>query len=380
MTPSSGCNLIEWIEYNIILGFDQIYITDDCSIDQTNLMAILTYYESINITTIIKSYTDYSECKSYRPNEGLTYKKMLFGLKAKENCEWITNIDYDEYITFYDIHINNINNYLTTFPYPFIRMPWWVYGNNGFEIKPRKLIIEAYYQSSMEYGPKYIKTIAQTNYFKSFHSPHIPKLYDSDVNNPMKIINHHTRKIPSVIPRNTSLNNKYWVNGPHQEEMKLINIEKITKKKTLLYSNIIFDNNTNLYDDNNSNNLILMYIPNTEIFIKHYKYLSYEEYISQRAKTYTLPNGRKNYWSVNPRLHWETGNNTKYKSIYKIKYDNYTRYNITYNEIETNIADTFTDKMITLLKIALKHRLNDMKFNNNNNIYNILKRDCYFIN
>lgn len=376
MISSSGCNLLEWIEYNILLGFNQIYITDDCSIDQSNILPILQYYESIGIVTIIKSYNDYIECQKYRPNEGRTYKRMLFGAKAKQNCVWITNIDYDEYITFYDIKNHNINDYLSTYPYNFIRMPWFVYGNQGYEHKPKKLIIDTYFHGTME-KPRYIKTIAVADAIKNFQSPHLPNLYDHDINTPMKRINFQRKTLPTGIPNNSTLNNKYWINGCHNDEMKLVPIEQVTMKKVIINS-VTIDTNSNetynnmLYRDSitlDKNTSI--YIPATEIFIKHYKYLSWDEYRLQRAGTSTLPNGRHNYFADNPRSLWEKGNN----SIYKQTEDN----TVKYYEIDTNIAIPYTAKMITLLKKAINKRIQDMKSKNTNNIHDIIKRDCSFI-
>ena len=383
MISTSGCNLLEWIEYNIILGFNQIYITDDCSIDQSNILPILQYYESLGIVTIIKSYNNYIECQQYRPNEGRTYKRMLFGAKAKQNCVWITNIDYDEYITFYDVKNDNINDYLATYPYNFIRMPWFVFGNQGYEQKPNKLIIDAYFSGSME-KPRYIKTIAVSDAIKNFQSPHLPNLYDNDVNTPMKRVNFKRKTLPSGIP-NSTLNNKYWINGCHNDEMKLVPIEQATMKKVVLNTAVFDKYSNNSYDDMYRNSITLdknttIYIPATEIFIKHYKYLSWDEYRLQRAGTATLPNGRHNYFADNPRSLWEKGNNTIYKQIDKNNKISETTYTVKYYEIDTNIALSYTAKMITLLRKAINKRIQDMKLiKNTNNIYDIIKRDCHFI-
>ena len=392
MITSSTCNVIEWIEYNIILGFDHIYITDDCSQSSSNLIQILMHYESQGYITIIRSYNDYIECKKYKPNEGQTYKRMFFGARAKENCEWVTNIDYDEYITFYDAHYNNINHYLSSYPYPYIRMPWFVYNNYGYESKPHKLILDSYYSGSME-KPRYIKTMTIADAVKNFQSPHLPNLHHHDINSPLKKRGNFQRTTePSGVPNNTLLNNKYWINGCHNEEMKQVHIEKVTTKKTLIntltetykqmnetYNNETYNNYryNNIYrnsiplDDNTT-----VYIPATEIFIKHYKYLSWEEYKLQRAATPTLPNGRTNYWKDNARAGWEKGNKTIYHRIKDIEnHENYTIFTVQYYEIDINIAPLFSSKMITLLTKGINKRIKEMK---TNTIYNNLLRDCHF--
>ena len=385
MITSSTCNVIEWIEYNIILGFDHIYITDDCSPSTSNLLPILMHYESQGYITIIKSYNDYIECQKYRPNEGQTYKRMFFGAKAKENCVWVTNIDYDEYITFYDARYNNINNYLSSYPYPYIRMPWFVYNNYGYELKPKKYLLDAYYSGSME-KPRYIKTMTISDAVKNFQSPHLPNLNNHDVNGPLKRINFQRATEPSGIPNNTFLNNKYWINGCHNEEMKQVHIEKVATKKTLIntitekaYNNQMNETYNNNYRYRNSMPLdsnTTIYIPATEIFIKHYKYLSWEEYKLQRAATPTLPNGRSNYWKDNPRVGWEKGNKTIYHQIKDIEnHKNYTVLTIQYYEIDTNIATLFSSKMVTLLSKGINKRMKEMK---TNNIYNNMLNDCHF--
>jgi len=393
MITSSTCNVIEWIEYNIILGFDHIYITDDCSPSSSNLIQILMHYESQGYITIIKSYNDYIECEKYKPNEGRTYKRMFFGARAKENCEWITNIDYDEYITFYDAHYNNINNYLLSYPYPYIRMPWFVYNNYGYESKPNKLLLDSYYSGSME-KPRYIKTMTIADAVKNFQSPHLPNLYNHDVNSPLKKRVHIQRSTePSGVPNNTLLNNKYWINGCHNEEMKQVNIEKVTTKKTLINTltetyykqmNETYNNETyNNYRYNNIyrnsiplDNNTTVYIPATEIFIKHFKYLSWEEYKLQRASTPTLPNGRYNYWKDNARAGWGKGNKTIYHNIKDIEHhENYTIFKVQYYEIDINIATLFSSKMITLLTKGIDKRIKEMKINNT---YNNILKDCHF--
>ena len=127
MSTSLSCNLIEWIEYHVLLGVNHFYITDDCSLE-SNVLHALLFYEKLGLVTLITSFHhDRTECKQYIPNEGKVYKRMFD--KARNDCEWVANMDFDEYITFwkYNERYLNLTTYLDQYPLSFVRLPWWVY-------------------------------------------------------------------------------------------------------------------------------------------------------------------------------------------------------------------------------------------------------------
>lgn len=163
-------------------------------------------------------------------------------------------------------------------------MPWFIYNNYGYESKPKQLLLEAYQSGSMM-KPRYIKTIAITDTIKNFGSPHLPNLHNNDYDQPLKRVNYQRQKtLPSGIPNITI--NKFWINGCHKDEMKEVPIKTIVINKKLINTITITTNNT--YNDLNTvllDNTTTIFIPSTEIFLKHYKYLSWDEYKGQRAGT-----------------------------------------------------------------------------------------------
>lgn len=90
--------LKDWIEYHAtIVGYNNIYIVDNCSVDNTH--NILKYYEKLGIT-VIYNYPDYC-------NKGIYLSEIM--CREKINCKFLIPIDGDEFIALRD----NNNNIIT---------------------------------------------------------------------------------------------------------------------------------------------------------------------------------------------------------------------------------------------------------------------------
>lgn len=372
MTSTSVCNLVEWIEYNLELGVNHIYLTDDCSTLTEGLHAIVGHYQALGVLTMIKSYEEHSDCATYTPNEGATYRRMFFpkeklldGGNARDHCQWIMNLDYDEYITFwrYDdpLHKNNLAYYLKSYPYSFVRLPWWVMKNGNHEARPQGVVTEAYLGGSLE-KPWYIKTIALAKDIANFQNPHWPQVHQNMSS--LALVN-TSRPLRRGVPRGsgmTVLQYTAW-NTLHDEEKSIITIPVTPnrgggggvsargKGRQMMSQRVTLQ----------------IPVPDTEMFLKHYKYLSWEEFRLQRASTPTLPNGRTNYWSRGGRQLWEKGNST----------GSGVRRHLGGGEI--NIAAEFTGNMTVRLKDALARRYKYLG-NDASPAYRraqrLLKRDC----
>ena len=306
MTPSSGCNVLEWLEYHLALGVDHFWVTDDCSRTPGNLLPLLSHYQTLGRVTLVTPYTRPQDCADYRPNEGATYRRMFFANRAREQCEWIVNLDYDEYVTFWAwgdvLHNNSLPHYLAAHAFSFLRLPWWVLGNQGHEAKPRGLVLESYTAGSLE-RPRYVKTIARVSDIVNFQSPHLPQPSPSLSNvSLLSTSRHPARALPPGVPRDpnmTVLRYTAW-NTLHDEEKTLATLPLLPTRALA----------PSAPSAPPAPSTIVLPVPATEIFLKHYKYLSWEEFVKQRAATPTLPNGRTNYWSLDARAVWERGNSS----------------------------------------------------------------------
>jgi len=303
--------MVEWIEYHSYLGIDQIFITDDCSPDKTNLPSILRHYERRGLVTPLRS-----QCgTSYVPNEGDTYRKMLFspGSKAISQCEWIMNLDYDEYVTFnrqddgMKSQEGSLARFVRSYPLPFIRLPWWVMGNYGFEKRPLGLVIENYMTGAMT-KPRYIKTIARVGEIETFSNPHFPRPRSNITSLPLKSMLSdlrldETHPLLEGVPLHLSVGRFVEWNTLHDAEKKIVALSPLDPKRAA---------GSSTSSSSSSDRKVKVMVPGTLLFIKHFKYLSWEEYLLQRASTPTLPNGRVNYWGgKDARKTWEKGNNTQ---------------------------------------------------------------------
>lgn len=277
MTPSSGCNLLEWLEYHLRLGVDHFWVTDDCSPPSgaSTLLPILAHYQALGAVTLVKSYTSPADCLAYRPDEGKTYRKMFSTARAREQCDWMLNLDYDEYLTWWRwgdaLHAQSLRTYLTAYPYSFVRLPWWVLGNFGHEAKPAALVIESYQAGSLE-RPRYVKTIARVADIVSFQSPHLPQPAESVAN--LTLLSTLRLRVsagfisprvgpPPGTPQEPSMTiHRYaaW-NTLHEEEKVLMALPLLDHRGGRRGEML---------------GQVSVPVPATELFVKHYKYLSWE--------------------------------------------------------------------------------------------------------
>lgn len=352
MTASSGCNMLEWIEYHTYLGVDQFFITDDCSPDKTNLPSILRHYQGRGLVTPLWSSS--RNCNSYVPNEGDTYRRMLFppGGNAMSKCQWIMNLDYDEYVTFYhqdagSLQQGSLARFVNTYPLPFIRLPWWVMGNYGHEKRPAGMMIDNYLTGAMT-KPRYIKTIARVDDIETFSNPHFPRPRSNITSLSLKSMLSdprldETHPLLVGVPLHLSVGRFVEWNTLHDAERKLIAFAQRDSKSRAVVASWSREKK------------VKVMVPGTALFIKHFKHLSWEEYLLQRASTPTLPNGRINYWGgKDARTTWEKGNNSQ---IFLVATGGKGKESGG-NYFDINIAESFTANMShQLSKIIAEKKL-----------------------
>ena len=231
------------------------------------------------------------KCSNHFPDENALFAKMFQHLESK--CEWIIVIDMDEFITF-DMNdvssFTSITKILKTTVDPLIRLPWWNMGSENKTETPTGLIVDSYHRGTLQ--PGHLKTIAKSNHIRTWEHSLFPFF-----------------KNGTDILSNQMTLKQYGEYGQlHDSEM--------------------FSFTSNHFS---------IQLPRSQIFLKHYMFLSWNEFVQQRSNGTRLSNsGNKenNIWAENPRDKWVGG--------YWTTNDNY------------NIGVKFTKHISNLTHIALK--------------------------
>jgi hypothetical protein len=162
--------LAEWLEYHTLIGVEQVFLADDCSDDNGQTRLVLELYERAGLVT---GYTKlpFNDCVNRRPNGERLYSHVV--KDAKEQCEWIGAMDVDEYLTLQeDLYSGTLHSLLDESILPVIRMPWVLMGSDGHETAPPGLVIEGFANAGPT-GPM-IKTLVKSNIIVDWEFSHWP--------------------------------------------------------------------------------------------------------------------------------------------------------------------------------------------------------------
>lgn len=168
--------LNEWICYNVLLGFDHIYIYDDRSIIPVNdTLSFLPEKFKKHVTVfrinddVFNEYKDESIRKEYNINK----QKYLMNYFLKNHVgvsKWCAFIDVDEFIELkYD---TNINTFLLDYDdEDAIVLPYISYGTSYFIDQPKGLIVDNFTRHNDKYQPlgKTICKLSQINSIDNCH-------------------------------------------------------------------------------------------------------------------------------------------------------------------------------------------------------------------
>ena len=231
------------------------------------------------------------------------------------------------------------------------------YSHYDYIHRPNGLVIESYFSGSLQ-NPRYIKTIVRTEEVDHFHNPHFPKVLRLNEmlpanttipGAPLSTVSRESSRLRSesgsitssassssssssslsieVTPTPLALHKPMTrvqyvaINSVHPFEKTLSHVQLSADRKTTPHFSEVSRKSgvsanarkrqqrrqqqpqTSTANDLDNHHPVLLpltvevAVPATEIFIKHYKYLSWTEFQAQRAATPTLPNGRTNYWA-----------------------------------------------------------------------------------
>eukprot|EP01064_Diplonema_japonicum_P005747 TRINITY_DN137_c0_g1_i7.p1 TRINITY_DN137_c0_g1~~TRINITY_DN137_c0_g1_i7.p1 ORF type:complete len:528 (+),score=143.33 TRINITY_DN137_c0_g1_i7:66-1649(+) len=151
-TKNSGAWMREWIELQIAVGVDHVWVADDNPANSTDITTnVLKHYEKLGYVTII-------------PPPGLTHPgcEQISGPDGRHNCapvkhcfeyasphvKWLLFADTDEFIFPHNgcsvaEHIKNHCNPDATHIY----VKWERFGSSGFETHPNGLMLENFLSS-----------------------------------------------------------------------------------------------------------------------------------------------------------------------------------------------------------------------------------------
>ena len=231
---SSVCNIIEWMEYHALIGVDHFFISDECS-SEVQKKSLENYYDMIGKVTVARSHhvdqnLSCSELKSLESN----VVNQIFHELVKNKCKWTLTLNTDEFLTIWNTDIESISIYLNNYHHTLIRLPRWNIGSDGHEKRPRKLRIQSYLNGILEHN--HVNLFAISDEIEG---------YSSHTMNPM------IRNGTTIKTKNDLLHKKYIEHTKlYKEEIRNIKIDEINE----------------------------IMVPFNDIFIKHYYYLSWEEF------------------------------------------------------------------------------------------------------
>lgn len=253
--------LAEWLEYHTLIGVEQVFLADDCSDDHGQTHLVLELYERAGLVT---AYTKlpFIDCVNRQPVGERLYSHVV--KDAKEQCEWVGAIDVDEYLTLQeDLYSGTLHSLLDQSILPVIRMPWVVMGSDGHETAPPGLLIEGSVTASAP-GP-WIKTLVKSNIIVDWAYSHWPT----------KILSPSERNPPPSQAEVDFLNSTEYAgsDNPLKDWMTRIRFLPEDERKV----------------DEGGKTCTW---PAGALFLKHYKWLSWEQFMEYRGKRATNAEGQ----------------------------------------------------------------------------------------
>lgn len=126
MIKNEQLYLKEWIEHNLMLGFDEIWLAEDY--DSKSHKEITDAYPEVHYVSLkddmkIMPWVA-AQQRQYRANQ-----YMINYLKKERGMDWVAPIDIDEFICYEG---DSLKDVLKQFePYKGVYMAWKMYGANG---------------------------------------------------------------------------------------------------------------------------------------------------------------------------------------------------------------------------------------------------------
>ncbi len=188
----------------------------------------------------------------------------------------MTYLDLDEYLTAWNhtgFSLEGLLEQHAASAAPFFRLPWWNVGSDGLETRPKALVIDAYKGGQLQ--PQHHKTFAKSAECLDFnYTLHTRVLRPDEL-------------LPAFNMTRRDFTERESI---HPFEMRTMTLGPADVAGTAD-------------------------VPATSMFIKHYIFVSWEEFRVQRANYAHNSAGDPTIWAVDPRGKWLGGNITPRREV-----------------------------------------------------------------
>ena len=162
-------DILEWIIYNTVIGFDTVIVMDNLSDDNTVAQARRA---QAHFDVRIESWPDTS---AHAQRKCYDHVLQTYG----PEFEWIAFIDSDEFIV--PVQHGSVPAFLASLPpHAAIGLNWAIYGSSGHEATPGALVIDSFrHRAEASFLPnRHIKSFVQPALTASCAHPHLFHLKD----------------------------------------------------------------------------------------------------------------------------------------------------------------------------------------------------------
>jgi hypothetical protein len=146
--------LDEWVEYHLAIGFEHVLIYDHKSIKPVEpKWGTKVTLKRIETELPFPEYLHLSTFRDFKPY-------------------WMMTCDVDEFLVL--LQHKDVKDLLVGYEsFGGLGIPWSMYGSSGHIKKPSGNVKDNYVLRTVDTDkPQYVKTIANTQYFKTMHDPH----------------------------------------------------------------------------------------------------------------------------------------------------------------------------------------------------------------
>jgi len=153
LARDEGRSLLEWMAYNLVLGFDELIIYDNDSKDGTRELVERARQVDPRIR-----YFAWPDIPGHAP-PSRAYKHAL----KRTDADWVAFIDADEFIVLRD-HAS-IGDYLSGFDASIgaVCLQWRIFGSSGHQTYAKDLVIRRFARCAKSYDRKFKSVVRRSS-------------------------------------------------------------------------------------------------------------------------------------------------------------------------------------------------------------------------
>jgi len=167
-------NVLEWIAYHLIIGFDRILIIDHAS--KIPIQSQVSKYKFRDRVKVIRLGVNY---------HAGNFKKYILNnlvapfMKSRPKVEWFIHLDGDEYINL-NGNFNSVRRFLNRYPRAQqVALNWVCFGSNYFDKHPKGRVIKNFTRCSVRCPKMEVKCFVRPKKILN-----LPQVHYWTVNNP----------------------------------------------------------------------------------------------------------------------------------------------------------------------------------------------------